>query len=211
MIKTKVIINKNAAKIDSLLGKFHKLFFFLNIFLLLLSQISMHGSISYSAIYFTFSLYLPFQNISVSNLSLIALFVHWYKSAVDNTLLLNTFVSAVFSIEYLIESTLSSTKYRLEPDHNKKYTLRTLTHVEFFILFLDLVFFETRFLTVILLLLMLISKRKIILIIAIIDAIFMFCCINDVIVNNLCYVSENKIIGIITSSAYVLLTFLTVF
>lgn len=144
---------KNVKRLEHWLNNVSFIFGIINVFLLLISQLFQHGSLSYSSVSYTFLLFTKSTNIT--KVSLISVIVHWYKSAIDNTLVLNTFISAIFSIEFLVYTTIFYSKLRLENELKMYEYLKPKTknisqsfpNVESFIIFMDFCFFESNFMT----------------------------------------------------------------
>lgn len=96
------------------LKKFNRTFCILNMVLLTFSALSHHGEITFSSILFTANLYSNNTNLLYL---LIAIINHWYISAIDTTMVVNSFFSVVLSIEYLVLGTILSTLRRIETEY----------------------------------------------------------------------------------------------
>ena len=158
MKTNKQTISENINRLNYWIKNIFFVFSISNVILLTLSQISNHGSISYSSILLTCSLITKKEKL-ITKFLFISLIIHWYKSAVDNTLVVNTFLSALFSIEFVVYSTIYSVKNRFIKELNiynyntnisidKRKSNKVFSNIENYIVFLDFAIPNVNILTI---------------------------------------------------------------
>lgn len=192
MNTNEITIKKNIKLLNKWIDNVYIIFSIINIIMLLLSQISTHGSLSYSSILLT-SLLLRKEETMFVRICTIAVIIHWYKSALDNTLVVNMLLSIILSIEFLVCSTLFNVKNRLENELSiymykpiiQKQTNTVFPYIINYIVFLDFAIFNVNILTLIVLISALYYDmslksyfiQMLVRFIAFVDCILMFCAI----------------------------------